>query len=112
MEWQVQHIGIDRSEALTRFAERRVIQPLARMADRVRHVLVRLKAGDGRSSDRSRGAAVQVSLDNGQVVCINAWAGCHYGAVDAAAERTKRTVARRVQRQHRRQRRTRARSPE
>ncbi len=109
MRWQVKHIGIDRSEALTRFAERRVIQPLARMTDRVRHILIKLNAGDGRSPDRLSGAAVQVALNNGQLVCVNAWGDSHYTAVDAAAERARRSVVKRVQRQHRRRRRTRAR---
>lgn len=104
MQWQIKHIGIDRSEALTRFTERRVIQPLSRMADRIRHVLIRLKAENGRSPEHLSGAAVEVTLQSGRVLYVDAWASCHYSAVDQAATRARKTVARRVARRftHRR----------
>ena len=101
MEWQIKHIGIDRSEALSEFTERRVIQPLSRMADRIRHVLVKLKTDNARSADRLSGAAVQVTLHGGQVVYVDAWAGCPYGAVDQAADRVRQSVTRRVDRRSR-----------
>ena len=105
MEWQIKQVGIDQSDALSTFAERRVIRPLSRMADRIRHVLVKLKADNTGSADRLSGATVQVTLHGGQVVYVDAWAGCHYSAVDQAATRARRSVTRRVDRRTRHHRR-------
>lgn len=105
MRWNVEQVGIDRSDALERFAEQRIVRPLSRMGERIRYVWVRLKSGDGKAHQGTQGAAVEVALYGGQVLHLDAWAGCHYGAVDEVADRTRRSVRRKLERRETRRRR-------
>ena len=106
MHWQIKHVGVESSPALTGFVQRKVVEPLSRMADRIQRVLVRVKSGDGRAEAGGCGATVQVALRGGPIVHVDAWEGCHYSAVDRAAERARRRVTRHLDRRATRHRRS------
>lgn len=105
MQWNVDQIGFTDSPALHQFARRKAIDPLSRLAGQIRRVWVQLKSGDGKPHRGSHGASVQVVMQTGRTVHVEAWAGCHYAAVEQAAERARRSVLRDLGRRRTKQRR-------
>jgi len=111
MEWQIRQVGFEHSQPLARFAQERLIEPLSRMASGIRGVMVRLKQGDGRPHEGTRGAAVLVKFEGGGTLHIDTWNDCHYSAVSEVADRVRHAVARQLARRRtlrRRRRRDRA----
>jgi len=106
MKWQIRQVGIEHSRPLAGHAQRKVVEPLARMTGSVRRVLVRLKSGD---RDRARGgcgAAVLVTLSDGGTVHVDAWSDNHYAAIEDVSDRVRHVVSQRIERSRDRRRRS------
>jgi ribosomal subunit interface protein len=84
------------TDALREHAERRVAFALSRFGDRMTRVTMRL--ADGNGADKR--CVLRVRLAGMPDAVITERAGDLYAAIDRAADRAGRTVARRLQRHH------------
>jgi ribosome-associated translation inhibitor RaiA len=101
MRTVIDQVGFTRSAALDAFAKQKAVSPLSRMAGRIKRIWVQFKSGDGKRHTGAHGATIQVVMRDGPTLHVDAWAGCHYAAVEQAANRARRKVVRHLGRRQR-----------
>ena len=98
MEFTIRKSSMQWSDALARYAERRVYNGLDRMRDRVRRVIIRFADVNGPRGGRDKHCLVSVRLASGEQIRVNALDDCPYRAIDGAVVRMKRMVTERRER--------------
>ncbi len=99
MQINIRSRGFALTHALRDYAERRLQFALARVADRVRRVTVRLSDVNGPRGGIDKRCRIQVTLNGLADVVIEDTEADLYVAIDRAADRIGRTVVRRLARQ-------------
>ena len=98
MKIQIQSFAFPLTAAVLDHAERRLRFALTRISDRIRRVDVRLGDKDGPRGGEDKFCRIQVFLENAPPVLIEDRGGDVYAAIDRAAERAGRNVAKRLDR--------------
>ena len=98
MQIDIQSQGFALTDALREYAERRLRFALARVGDRIRRVRVRLADVNGPRGGIDKACSIQVTLNGLAAVMTEDTEADLYLAIDRAADRTGRSVARRVAR--------------
>lgn len=97
MQIGIQTRGFDLTEALRNYCERRMRFALGSASGRVRSVTVRLSDENGPKGGIDKRCSIRVALDNAPVVVIVQDGADAYVAIDQAADRTARTMSRRLE---------------
>ena len=95
---EIQSQGFSLTHALREYTERRLHFALARVGDRIRRVRVRLADVNGPRGGIDKGCRIHVMLNGLATVVIEDTEAELYLAIDRAADRAGRSVARRVTR--------------
>lgn len=98
MQIDIQSRGFDLTEGLREHTERRLKFALGWASYGVRMVTVRLSDINGPRGGNDKRCRIQIPLPGGQDVMIEDTEADLYVAIDRAADRTERTVARRLER--------------
>ena len=98
MQIDIQSRGFALTDALREYAERRLRFALARVGDRIRRVRVRLADVNGPRGGIDKACSIQVTLNGLASVMTEDTEADLYLAIDRAAARTGRSVARLVAR--------------
>ena len=98
MRIEIQSQGFALTDALREYAERRLKFALARAGDRIRRVTACLSDVNGPRGGIDKRCRIQVTLNRLAAVVIEDIEADLYLAIDRAADRTGRSVARRVAR--------------
>ena len=104
MQTQIQARGFPLTESLRRHAERRLDFAIGSMQGRLRSVSVRLSDENGPRGGHDKLCLIHVSVPGAAPVVIEDVESDLYVAIDRAADRLGRALARRLQRQHRERR--------
>jgi len=96
MRVAIQASGIEMTDDLRSYAERRLTTALGWAGRHLRRVAVSLRDINGPRGGIDKSCKVQVQLDNGQEVIIDELKADLYEAIDCAAERADRAVVRQV----------------
>ena len=100
MRFEMQSRGFVLTDALREYTGRRLKFALARAGDRVRRVTVRLSDVNGPRGGIDKRCRIQVTMNGIAAVVIEDTEADLYLAIDRAADRTGRSVARRLARSH------------
>ncbi len=100
MRLDIRAQGFDLTPALRDHAERRLAFALLRFRDRLTGVTVRLADDNGPRGGVDKRCVLRVRLAGMRVTVITERAVDVYAAIDRAADRAGRIVARRLQRRH------------
>lgn len=84
--------------ALAREIERRIIEPLSRRHDQVHKVIVRLGDVNGPRGGEDKYCRIKVEMPGQKAVIVDDVESDMYTAISRAADRTVRTVSRRISR--------------
>jgi putative sigma-54 modulation protein len=98
MRIAIQARGFDLTEALRKHTERRLQFALSWAAHGVRTVTVRLSDINGPRGGNDKRCSIQIPIPGGQDVVVEDVEADFYAAIDCAAGRTERAVARRFER--------------
>lgn len=98
MRIDIQARGFDLSDGLREHTERRLQFALSWASENVRTVTVRLSDVNGPRGGNDKSCSIQIPLPRAQDVVIEDTESDLYVAIDRAAERAERAVARRLER--------------
>ena len=98
MQYDLQALGFPLTDALREHLLRRLRFALTRDSQAIQRVTVRLGDTNGPRGGRDKFCRVQINLLNGGPVLVEEIGSDLYATIDRAAERTGRTVARRIDR--------------
>lgn len=98
MKIQIQSLAFPLTAAVLDHTERRLRFALTRIRDRIRRVDVRLGDKIGARGGKDKYCRIKVFLQNAPPVLIEDMGGDLYGAIDRAADRAGRNVAKRLDR--------------
>ena len=100
MQINVQALGFDLTQALREHTERRMHFALGRANGQVSRLTVRLSDLNGPRCGEDKRCQLRITLTDAPEVLIEDTEADLYVAIDRAAERAGRTVARRLERAH------------
>jgi len=98
MRIDIQGQGFRLTAALLDHTERRLRFALTRTSDRIKRVVVRLGDANGPRGGEDKFCKIEVVLEDAPAVLIEDAGADLYAAIDRAAERAGRNVAKRVER--------------
>lgn len=98
MQWKIQGLNVQVSQAIANHAQKRLIDPLGRFAGMVKRVMVRLQDVDLARVHSPIRASAMLVLRDGTVLNVQQQDSDFYSAVDQLANRVRYAVRRRVDR--------------
>lgn len=98
MQYDIQCLGFPLTDALAAYVRRRLGFGLARHADRVTHVTVRMGDENGPRGGIDKFCRIQIKLLDAAPVHISDCGPELYAVIDRASDRSTRTVSKRLER--------------